>query len=782
MSDIEFDLTVASNAVNKCNPAQIRWQTKFNWTDQNLFDHLTRGYPMSVSVYTPTGSPKRRKPNFLRSQLIGLDFDYLTRSQAVELINDPFVVQYGSFTYSTPSHTPDSPRLRIGYVLDTILDSVKKYEAVVRVVHNHISEFNPDNACTDASRFFYGNSQTDPEFTRYIGAVLPLQVVRDIAIQQRQVTKQEKKQSQDLLPIQFIEAITQSLRFKGENRNGFQRCHCPIHPPDEEPSAMWHPEKKILYCFHESRGYLAKEVGQALGIQLSDYRQLSTDKIDLDRLPNDDNSEKLIIDVGDFVVEIDSEQVVQYVLKNEYGDAELLLFLTQGTIIFDESEKCWNLWDGNRWRRDTNQSIARLLYDPLSETYARVAGQYTVLLIKLEAQEGVDEVLLARIRKIKKEVERRPKALRTYSRAQNVLKIASQLHSMKGTEWDQNPMLLGVRNGVIDLITGELRQATMEDFMRKMTTVEYDPNATAPRWQAFIAEIFDDSDTALFIQRLLGYCITGKTTDHVLPVFYGRGRNGKDTFIEALAYVMGDYASAGTEELLIQQSNFHGQAQPHIYNLMGKRLVWVTETREGSQLNVNQVKYLTGAGRLTARALYQNPVEFDATHHIILFTNHKPHVPSESEDYAIWKRLLLIPLTLAFVENPTLPNERQRDPELKQKLQSEAKGILRWLIDGCLAWQEQGLNPPMSILSATREYAKSEDVIGVFLDECCEISPYVEVRAKIVFDAYNQWAEDNGYPQLSSRKLGDRFGTQFEKKRSAQGNIYIGLRLTPDVV
>lgn len=769
---MKFSLTVSFSCQNKGNPALIQWQTAHEWTIHRLYKHLAiEGYPIAVGVYK---GDRRNKEAFLSGQVIGLDFDDLTPETAKELLEHPFVTQFTAFHYATASHNPEKPRLRLFFILDKAINKVDKFESAVRRLLYHFKMYLPDGACKDAARFFYGNNQPDFAYTQYLGNILSLEEIESL-IDPNNIPKMTSQIAGEL-PLIFIEKLNAAIRFTGKQKGEFLECHCPIHPPDEEPSAHWHPEKHFLYCFHESREYLAKEVGTALGIAMYDndisrHTDLPTPTLNL-------YESLAALSLNDDFPQFKLEIVMDFLEKNQYGDALLLMALVDGRILYDHSENIWYWWAGNWWEKDNLSKTPELLYAPLGELYTQKAIEATKFLGELEKDENSSEKRKDELRGIIQSLEKRHKGLRTHGRARDVLKIALGLHGLDGAQWDRNPLLLGVQNGVIDLRTGELRRGKLGDYIRKLASVDYDPKAKAPRWKRFILEIFEgDIETANFIQRLFGYTITGLMNDHILPVFYGRGRNGKDTLVETIGNILGDYASAGTSDLLIEQSAFHGQAQPHIFNLMGKRLVWITETSEGSRLNVNQVKYLTGAGRLVARPLYGNPIEFESTHHIILFTNHKPRVPSANEDYAIWKRLLLIPLSLSFVDSPSAPNERSRDPQLKEKLMAESQGILNWLVEGCLAWQKEGLNPPESIRNATNDYARSEDIIGLFIEECCILNPHAETGAKELKDAFDYWANQSGYPIIGTRKFSERLQTDFEKKRNAKGVIYIGIAL-----
>lgn len=773
-------VTVSNSIQNKGNPARVNWRRERNWKPYQLFQHVNLGFPFAVGNYS---NNQRRGSGFISGQLIGLDFDNLTPELAHKLLEEEFVKQYASFSYTTPRHKSEQPRIRLVFVLEKPIEGKELYEWDVSKLLAAFAAYNPDNACKDAARMFYGNSKTDLIFTRWIGQLLPGSVLDQIPAQVR-LGQAESREVE--LPRAFIDALERSLRLTGKKHGEFLECHCPIHPPDESCSAAWHPWKHFLWCYHESTHYLAKDVGEQLGVYLSDYTATRKPAV----INEASNKFELAISdeisplmLSDKFEQLNADLVADFAVQNEYGDARLLLHLVGNRLACDKPQNQWYWWGGHFWRKDGKGKTPELLFAPTGEQYANAAGEYTARLAKLEAQletRNDDPVLQAEVNRIKtiaKDLASRPRALRTNTRAKNVLNIASGLCALEGTEWDRDPLLLGVQNGVIDLRTGNLQPGKLKDYIRKVARVPYKPEAQAPRWKQFILEILDgDLEFAEFLQRLFGYFVTGLVSEHTLALFYGRGRNGKDTLIEIIAYVLGAYASAGTGDLLID-SFASGQATPHLFDLQGRRLVWVTETSEGAKLNVNQVKYLTGAGRINARPLYGNPIEFEATHHIILFTNHKPRVPSQTEDYAIWKRLLLIPLTLSFVDNPKAEHERIRDPYLKQKLLEEGEGILNWLVQGCLQWQTEGLNPPQSILQATEDYARSEDIVGLFLEDCCEFLPLAREHARPIYEAFQAWARSTGFPELGMRKFGERLSSQFAKERTSVGIVYIGLRL-----
>jgi putative DNA primase/helicase len=454
----------------------------------------------------------------------------------------------------------------------------------------------------------------------------------------------------------------------------------------------------------------------------------------------------------------------------ENGDATLLAHLYRERLCYDHDQKQWYIWNGQHWQLD-KIGLARQL------VAGQLVAQYRLAASGLDKQVAAqtDEGLKLMLETHRDSFLKRCKALSNLKRIKNVLELAQTLLAFSGA-WDSNPWLLGVQNGVVDLKTGNLLPGQPSDYIRKVApTVWEGLDTPAPRFEQFMREIFDnDVATVNFIQRLLGYGTTGLTSEHILPIFYGEeGRNGKDTLLETVGSVLGELAGAGTNDLLIDSGgNRSGQASPHLYRLMGQRLCWVSETRDNAALNTNQVKLITGGGRVTCRALYSNELEFQPSHLLILQTNHKPRIPVGG-DRALWERLVLVPFNMRFVEKPTQSHERPRDPHLREKLNAERTGILTWLVRGCLGWQQQGLKAPANVSSATKEYQADEDTLQQFIDECCVVGASFTVTAQSLYDAFKAWGGT-----LSQTMFGKHIKQRFEKKRSTGGRfIYQGIDL-----
>jgi putative DNA primase/helicase len=458
---------------------------------------------------------------------------------------------------------------------------------------------------------------------------------------------------------------------------------------------------------------------------------------------------------------LDSKFLLSCLSEEEYGDAKLLARLYDGKLCYDHAEKAWYVWGGHAWYRDQTLLIRHLIA-------GQVARQYLLLAADSDGMTPKSQIELLTKRAIK---------LRTLNRCNNIASFAQSFLGITGEEWDRNPWLLGVANGVLDLRSGKLRPGQPGDYIRTVIpTIWRGIDEPAPRFEQFIGEIFDNNQQiGAFVQRLLGYGITGLTVEHIFPVLYGeKGRNGKDTLLETLKAVLGDCADTVSTDVLLAQSG-RGNAQPHLVDLMGKRLVWASETSVNARLNEAQVKLITGGGTVKTRPLYGNMIEFDPTHLVLLITNHKPR--ANADDDALWNRIVLLPFTLRFVANPAAADERQRDPHLRQKLTRERSGILAWLIRGCLAWQQQGLAIPDEVRASTDEYRNEEDLINQFIEENCLVGPQAECAAKDLYQSYRDWAEDMGMNPMGNNSFGRRIGKRFERKRTNRAFSYIGIGL-----
>lgn len=307
-------------------------------------------------------------------------------------------------------------------------------------------------------------------------------------------------------------------------------------------------------------------------------------------------------------------------------------------------------------------------------------------------------------------------------------------------ELDRDLWVLNVQNGTLDLRTGELHPHRRDTLLTKLTPVAYDPETDCPRWEQFLREIFqDDQNLIRFIQRAVGYSLTGDTRERVLFICYGLGRNGKSTFIETLAEMLGDYAQRTPTRTIMEKRN-PDQIPNDVAALKGMRFVHASESGEGQRLDEEFIKDATGRDTLAARFLHGEWFNFRSQFKLWLRTNHKPVI--YGTDPAILDRPRLIPFLARF-------SGTQEDKTLAATLRQELPGILRWAVTGCLSWQINGLGNAKAVDRATKAYQQEMDVIGDFLADCCISSREASVTSKALTAAYAQWCEQNGEKPLN---------------------------------
>jgi putative DNA primase/helicase len=316
---------------------------------------------------------------------------------------------------------------------------------------------------------------------------------------------------------------------------------------------------------------------------------------------------------------------------------------------------------------------------------------------------------------------------------------------VKMADLDAHPLWLNTPTATINLETGETWTPRFNDYLTKVTRAKYDPKATCPRWLAFLKQVIPSPEVRAFMQRTVGYALTDLTTEQCMWFLYGLGRNGKSTFINAVRYMLGDYAASTKASTLMVKA--HGDEKRNdIAVLRGARLVSVTETEDGQQMAESLIKEITGQDPVTARRMYAEFFTFTPTFKILLAANHKPGI--RGQDLAIWRRIKLVP----FAE--TIPLD-QVDKHLPAVLEAEASGILNWAIEGFRAWQRDGLRPPPEVDAATEQYRIESDVLREFFEDRLIIGPSREASAREVFKAYQHWAEANGVNRpLTQQGLG----------------------------
>jgi putative DNA primase/helicase len=284
-------------------------------------------------------------------------------------------------------------------------------------------------------------------------------------------------------------------------------------------------------------------------------------------------------------------------------------------------------------------------------------------------------------------------------------------------------------------------------MLSKLAPVSFDPDADSPLWSAFLHKIMAGNPELIgFVQRAVGYSLTGDTSEQKFFVCWGGGANGKSTLLRTVQAMLGAYAVCTSIETLVVKRG--SSATNDVARLAGARLVSAVEAEDGQRLAEERVKHMTGGDAIAARFLYHEHFEFRPTFKLWLATNHRPQV--RGTDEAIWRRINLVPFTVSIPES-------EQDRKLPEKLEAELPGILAWSVAGCLRWQADGLATPGEVRAATDEYRRAEDTIGSFLEDCCDLFPDAITPARELYAAYVAWCERTGEKSpLSQKKLGPR--------------------------
>ena len=333
---------------------------------------------------------------------------------------------------------------------------------------------------------------------------------------------------------------------------------------------------------------------------------------------------------------------------------------------------------------------------------------------------------------------------------------------------DLAPWLFNCQNGTIDLRNGNLLPHQRDDLLTKISPIKYDPDAIAPTWQNFLDQIFASNKTIeSYVQRFLGYSLTGMVSEQALAFLHGEGANGKTTFVNAIRDFFGDYAQEAAPDMLLEK-RFSGIPND-LARLRGARFVSVTETSDGRRFDEGIIKRLTGGDRITARFLKAEYFEFEPSHKLWLISNHKPII--KGQDFAIWRRIKLIPFEVIFADH-------EQDKSLPDKLKEELPGILAWAVRGCLDWQQVGLNEPDEVKIATGCYKSEMDVVQRFIDECCTVEQRLSVMANGLYMTYQEWSEKAGEENMTMQAFGRRLTAKgFASKHTRNGECRLGLQL-----
>ncbi len=434
------------------------------------------------------------------------------------------------------------------------------------------------------------------------------------------------------------------------------------------------------------------------------------------------------------------------------GNAKRLIRHHGDNIRYCRESKSWLQWSGGCWAWGS-EAVMRLAQDTVHKTIDEASDA---------ALAGKSELSVATIKH-----SVRSQSCHSLEAMVKLAKYDRDI-SLSFSQLDANPYLLCVMNGVVDLRTGLLREAKRENLITKQAHVVYDTKSQCPTWIKFLDRIFDsDVEVIAYIQRAIGYSLTGDTSEQCMFMAVGTGCNGKSLMLNVISALLGDHAMTAQSDTLMAKSN-SSNLNNDVARLRGARLVATSETEDGRRLAEGNIKQLTGQDSITARHLYGEFFEFVPMFKLWLSANHRPII--SGDDYGIWRRISLIPF------NITIP-ESERDGKLFEKLSFEYSGILNWAIQGCLDWQKMGLAAPGAVRGAVENYRGDMDSFGGWLEACCEVVKAKKCAASGLYASYRVWSLENGLYPLSAKRMGQKLVERGFNKHKSSGIFYEGLQL-----
>ncbi len=414
----------------------------------------------------------------------------------------------------------------------------------------------------------------------------------------------------------------------------------------------------------------------------------------------------------------------------------------------------WHTWDGARWAECVDGKEHRAVVALIKEALAEMPNL------------GIDD---------RKAMMQDVGKVESSAGISGVLELASTMHpcTLAATRLDASPYLLNTRSGTVDIEGGTTSVSNPSDHLSKVTTARFDPGAHSAQFDLFLRQTQPDPQMRAFLARSLGSALLGVVREHVLLIWFGSGANGKGTLRDAVSHALGDYAIEVPADLLLQ-SRFAANLAPERMRLKGARVAFCSEIAEGAKLDEATMKKLTGGDPVNAKLLYRNPVQFDPSHTLVMLTNHLPKV--RGDDPATWRRIMAVPF------DQVVPEE-ERDVQLPERLKKDPDAVLAWLWAGWLDYQRNGLNPPETVLAATRRYQHDSDTIARFVgDESVVCDGHGTVGSADLYRTFVTWSRGEGEPtELTNKAFSQAVEIRgYVKKTTNRGAQWQRLSLVPE--
>ena len=484
-------------------------------------------------------------------------------------------------------------------------------------------------------------------------------------------------------------------------------------------------------------------------------------------------------DITDFIEGGNGKQVIQEIINStsiyEYddaanqsligfnfsdvGNAERLMAIYGKNIRYSPIRNKWFVWSGKHWEVDNNGKIENLSRKVIRKLQAEGEA------ISLKNLEQEDE---KRKTKLKAQIANFVLRSEGDGRLKAMINQAKTFNSFIIKETDKDVYLLNVKNGTLDLHTGLMKKHERKDYLTKLIDIEYNPKTQSPNWIEFINKIFmEDKELINYIQKSIGYSLTGDSRLQCFYILHGKGSNGKGTFMQAIERLMGPYYSTLMPESLMERTGNNEGAREDLAKLESTRFVCVNECDENKYFDENLLKRMaSGANeKFTVRRMYEKYFDLSPEFKMWMTTNGLPRI--KGTDKGIWRRIRKIPFEYDFDLDKN-KNENFFD----EKILPEINGILNWALEGCLRWQQEGMELPDAVKVEVEKYKSDMDPITRFAEDCCVISETCRVRIPEIYDAYTDWCHENKEYVLSSIKFSKRLADKGYKQLKIMSNRY----------
>lgn len=425
-------------------------------------------------------------------------------------------------------------------------------------------------------------------------------------------------------------------------------------------------------------------------------------------------------------------------------------------LKFNAVDKKWFFFNGSYWQEDIGNQKVELAAE-------RVANSIKKEKPELSFSTKTDED------KAMNEWYRFQKDSRSHMAKMHMIDEFKKYVIVKHGEFDKEDMLLNTESGYVDLSNGELHDHDIDKNFSHQTLAEYSDNVDAPLWDKFLNQIFNNDEELIhYVQKAIGYSFTGSVDEQCLFILNGRGRNGKSVFSNVVGDLAGNYAKQMNVQTIVAKKNQSGSANSDIARLEGARIVTSSELNEGDRFDESLVKQLTGGDKILARFLYGSEFEYKPKFKIWMATNHLPII--RGTDDGIWRRIKIIPF------NIQIPKEKV-DKKLEYKLKAEYTGILNWIVQGAIMWQQEGLEDPEAVRQVIETYRAEMDPLDAFLEECCTTGQNYSIKARDMYDTYHEWAKESEEYKMSLNKFGREMSKKLLRVKKRDGWHYVGLKL-----